>query len=230
MPARFSAENKAVGNHVQAYPPLYQPKDVRQQNYILQQSFPFIGCANVYITKRKLPANAEGWFAIPKWENIAPTYGEAVEKMIAAIKLKRKIENCCGHMLESEYLRQNPRTTEMFKQISQEQKDYNVLVVPAQFGLYHKGRSIQEARQAFAPNEFGLGAFAVASMLLTHPERETRWEQIHIDCAGDEFTTNLGSDYLLAPSFFHSQNSLKLYSTWIVRSDTNYGSASAFLM
>ena len=40
-----------------------------------------------------VPANAEGWFAIPKWQTFTPTYGEAVEKVLAKVNETRTFKN-----------------------------------------------------------------------------------------------------------------------------------------
>jgi len=50
-------------------------------------------------------------------------------------------------------------------------KHHDILVVPAQFGLRHRGRSVRRVREVMNANEFGLGVFAIGIMLLTHPER-----------------------------------------------------------
>ena len=48
-------------------------------------------------------------------------------------------------------------------------------------------------------NEFGLGAFAIGIMLLTHPEREIQWELLYVGCAGDEFYPGANGDYSSSP-------------------------------
>ncbi len=58
----------------------YKPKGIIEQTNILRQFFPGIGSADEKLAEQPLPPNAEGWFAIPRWEKIAPTYGEAVGK------------------------------------------------------------------------------------------------------------------------------------------------------
>ena len=186
----LSVGNQFADEEVQssyAYPKGYTVRGITEQTNILRQLFPGIGFADEKLANQPLPPNAEGWFAIPKWEKFAPTYGEAVEKVLAMIGSKRKFYNYRDGQLGVEYLRQHAKTVKMFQKLGDEQKDFDILVVPAQFGLRHKGRSVRRAREVFAANEFGLGAFAIGIMLLTHPEREVQWGQLHVDCAGDEF-------------------------------------------
>ena len=212
-----------------AYPKGYKVKGITEQTNILRQLFPGVGFADEKLAEQPLPPNAEGWFAIPKWQTLAPTYGEAVEKVLAMIASKRKFYNYRDGQLGAEYLRQHAKTVKMFQKLGDEQKDFDILVVPAQFGLRHKGRSVRRAREVFTANEFGLGAFAIGIMLLTHPEREVQWEPLHVDCAGDEFSPFAGGGFSSAPVFFFSDGEVRFYAVWCDNADGHYGSASAFV-
>ena len=228
----LSVSNQFADEEVQsnyAYPKGYKVKGITEQTNILRQLFPGIGFADEKLADQPLPPNAEGWFAIPKWEKFAPTYGEAVEKVLAMIASKRKFYNYRDGQLGAEYLRQHAKTVKMFQKLGDEQKDHDILVVPAQFGLRHKGRSVRRAREVFTANEFGLGAFAVGIMLLTHPEREVQWEQLHVDCAGDEFSPDADGDFSSAPIFYFNDGKVELHAGWYDNADEDYGSASAFL-
>jgi hypothetical protein len=212
-----------------AYPKGYKVKGITEQTNILRQLFPGIGFADEKLADQPLPPNAEGWFAIPKWEKFAPTYGEAVEKVLAMIASKRKFYNYRDGQLGAEYLRQHAKTVKMFQKLGDEQKDFDILVVPAQFGLRHKGRSVRRAREVFASGEFGLGAFAIGIMLLTHPEREVQWEQLHVDCAGDEFDPGADGGFSGAPLFLFNDGEVRFYANWFDDAGEGYGSASAFV-
>ena len=228
----LSVSNQFADEEVQssyAYPKGYKVKGITEQTNILRQLFPGIGFADEKLAEQPLPPNAEGWFAIPKWQTLAPTYGEAVEKVLAMIASKRKFYNYRDGQLGAEYLRQHAKTVKMFQKLGDEQKDHDILVVPAQFGLRHKGRSVRRAREVFTANEFGLGAFAVGIMLLTHPEREVQWEQLHVDCAGDEFSPDADGDFSSAPIFYFNDGKVELHAGWYDNADEDYGSASAFL-
>lgn len=228
----LSVSNQFADEEVQssyAYPKGYKVKGITEQTNILRQLFPGIGFADEKLAEQPLPPNAEGWFAIPKWQTMAATYGEAVEKVLAMIASKRKFYNYRDGQLGAEYLRQHGKTVKMFQKLGDEQKDFDILVVPAQFGLRHKGRSVRRAREVFAANEFGLGAFAIGIMLLTHPEREVQWEQLHVDCAGDEFAPDADGDFSYAPLFLFNDGKVKFNAYWFDDADGYYGSASAFV-
>lgn len=228
----LSVSNQFADKEVQsgyAYPKGYKVKGITEQTNILRQLFPGIGFADEKIAEQSLPPNAEGWFAIPKWQTMAATYGEAVEKVFAMIASKRKFYNYRDGQTGAEYLRQHAKTAKMFQKLGDEQKDFDILVVPAQFGLRHKGRSVRRAREVFQANEFGLGAFAIGIMLLTHPEREVQWEQLHVDCAGDEFARDAGGDFSYAPLFDFDDGKVRFGAGWFDSASELYGSASAFL-
>ena len=78
-------------------------------------------------------------------------------------------------------------------------------------------------------NEFGLGAFASSIMVLTHPERLVQWEQLHVDCAGDEFSPGADGDFSSAPVFYFYDGKVEFSAYWCDHANRDYGSASAFL-
>lgn len=212
-----------------AYPEDYKVKGITEQIAILRQLFPGIGFADEKIAEQPLPPNAEGWFAIPKWEKFAMTYGEAVEKVLAMIGSKRKFCNHREGQLGAGYLQQHAETVKAFQKLADQQKGHDILVVPAQFGLRHRGRSVRRAREIFTDDEFGLGAFAIGIMTLTHPERFVHWKQLHVNCAGDEFSPDADGDFSYAPIFRFSDGGVEFYAYWYFDTNENDGSASAFV-
>lgn len=230
---KYSISNEFADEEVKSsytYPKHYKVKGITEQTNILRQLIPGIGFADEKIVDQSLPANAEGWFAIPKWQSVAKTYGEAVQKVLDLLKKQRKGDfyNNRENQLGEKYLRQHAKTAKMFQKLADDQQGYDILVVPAQFGLRHRGRSVRRAREVFTANEFGLGAFAVGIMLLTHPEREVQWEQLHIDCAGDEFAPVADGDFRYAPYFFY-YDVLKFFTFRVGFAYGYYGSASGFI-
>src|SRR3989338_2278219 len=88
----LSVSNQFANEEVQssyAYTKGHKVKGITEQTNILRQLFPGIGFADEKLADQPLPPNAKGLFAIPKWEKFAPTYGEAVEKVLAMIASKR---------------------------------------------------------------------------------------------------------------------------------------------
>jgi hypothetical protein len=200
---RFSITNQYADEEVESsygYLSGYTPKGITEQTNRLRELFPGIGYANEKLAEGVLPENAEGWFAIPRWEKVAPTYGEAVQKVLDLIKQTRNgaFYNYREGELGPNQLRQSAKAKSVFQKLGDEQKDQDILVVPAQFGIRHRGRSVRRAREVMNANECGLGAFAIGIMLLTHPERLKHYDDLWIDCAGDEFAP--GADVVFSES------------------------------
>jgi len=232
---KYSVSNQFTDEEVESnsvYFKSYKPKGITEQTSILRQLIPGIGFADEKLAEQPLPPHAEGWFAIPRWQSVAKTYGEAVKKMLYLIKKQRKGKffSWCESQLGPQYLRQHKRTAKKLKTLGHQQKGFAILVVAAQFGLNHRGRSVRRAREAFTANEFGLGAFEIGCMLLTHPERLRHYYNLWIDCAGDEYIYSDVGDFSLAPHFCFIWDGRVEFSTRrFDRAVSHYGSASGFL-
>ena len=209
----------------------YNPKGITGQTNILRQLPPGIGFADEKIADQPVPEGAEGWFAIPKWQSVAPTYGEAVQKVLDLIKKTRdgKFYNYRENQLGPKNLRQSEKSAKMFQKFGEEQKDFDILVIPAQFGIFHRGRSVRRALEIMKDNQFGLGAFAVGIMLLTHPERLQNYDDLWIDCAGDEFSPEADGVFSFAPYFKFIGDEVKFDTFWANLASVLYGSASGFV-
>ena len=191
------------------------------------------------LPKLELPAGAEGWFAIPSPDALAARhfpsvtdpaerYCRAVELMLEKLGGTRQLKNYRQGQLGTRYLRQHPRTVSFLRKVTETQKG-DILVVPAQFGFRYRGKSVRRAREIFASNEYGLGALAVGAMTLAHPERFVRWEQLHTDCAGDEYGFEAEGEWQSAPIFNFDDDLLEFGTHWFGDPLEYCGSASAFL-
>jgi len=213
------------------YSAYHEPKGIAEQIKILRQLFPGIGFPE--ICRSKLPSNAEGWFAIPRWQVVAETYGKAVQKVLELIKKTRegKFHNLREGQFGPKYLCVSVRSIQALEKIEEEQGGRDILVIPAQFGFRHAGRSVRRALEVMGADEFGLGAFAVGIMLLTHPERlGQECDDLWIDCAGDELSL-LGNDKFFGTPCFGYENSMVHFSAGSFGdAKGHYGSASGFLI
>lgn len=212
------------------YPPQYRVKPLAEQIDSIASIFNLDGTkAYAYASNLPvLPEGAEGWFAVPRFEAVGNTYGDAVEKVIGLIAKSRKLKNWREGQLHERYLRQSERTQWMMAKLVEGQVG-DILVIPAQFGFRHRGKSVRRARETFYDNEFGLGSFTVGTMLLTHPEREVEWGQLHIDCSGDEYSPDAGGQFVVAPIFDWDGGGLRFSYHWANNAGKRYGSASGFL-
>jgi len=220
-----------------AYPARYAVKTLEQQTDILRKVLPQLSMGSdvgghvkfldAYRTNTKLPVGAEGFFIVPRWQKVAGTYGEALETVLALLAKSRKFYNWRSGQLGAKQLRQSVRTSAMLAKCSEGQPGDSI-ILPAQLGFRHRGRSVRRAREVFLGNEFGLDAFTVACILLTHPEREQVWEQLHIDCSGDEFSPDADGQFGGAPFFDFLGGELEFGSSWVGHAYDYYGSASGF--
>lgn len=233
---RFSITNQHADEEVESsygYLSGYKPngKSITEQTNRLRELFPGIGYASVNLAEQVLPENAEGWFAIPRWEKVAPTYGEAVQKVLDLIKQTRSgaFYNYREGELGPTQLRQSAKSMSIFQKLGDEQKEQDILVVPAQFGLRHRGRSVRRAREVMNGNECGLGAFAIGIMLLTHPERLKHYDDLWIDCAGDEFAPSADGVFSRSPVFGFNGDRVEFGAFDVAYAGDGYGSASVCL-
>jgi len=231
---KHSLSNQFVDEEVESsygYLSGYKPKGITEQTNILRQLFPGVGFADEKIAQQPLPPNTEGWFAIPRWQSVAKTYNEAVQKVLDLIRDQRKGKFYNWREGElGEQIRQHERTAKKLETLGEAQKGYDILVVAAQFGLRHRGRSVRRAREVFTGNEFGLGAFEIGCMILTHPERLQHYNDLWIDCAGNEYAAPDGDGgFSKSPCFGFSDGKVEFGTSFVGNAYSLYGSASGFL-
>lgn len=208
-------------------------RDISSQVARLRRLIPGIGYADEKIAEGKLPKNAEGWFAIPKWQSIAPSYALAVQKILGLIKETRssKFRNYRKKQITNKYLRQTTRTKKMLNYFIEAQEGYGILVIPAQFGILHAGRSVRRALEMMdEETEFGLGAYEVGIMLLTHPERLNENNTLFIDCGGDVFS-DPGSfcTFDRVPCFAFTGKKIKFGTSKFDAEGDGFGLATGFI-
>jgi len=207
-----------------------KPKPIAEQVAIIKRFFPELNGADEKLAEQSLLENAEGHFAIPRWQKVAPTYGEAVEKVFALLKKTRagRFINYRGGKLGSNYLRLIQKIAEAFEAYGKEQEGCDILIIPAQFGLRHAGRSVRRAREVMPEREFGLDPFTIGIMLLTHPERLMDYYDLWIDCAGAEYSPGGDGVFSQTPRFFFIDDNAGFDANDVPRAIVNFGSASGF--
>jgi hypothetical protein len=245
--AELSVSNRFANEEVESkygYLSGYTPKGLTEQCNRLRELFPGLGYTNLDLLTQieegevKLPQHAEGWFAIPNvWKTevlarFGGSYSQAVQKVLDTIKQTRngKFYNCREGQIDEKHLRQSARTKKFFTELSEAQGNPDILIVPAQFGIRHRGRSVRRAREVFTSNEFGLGAFAVGIMILTHPLRLQHYDDLWIDCADDEFDDPVSdARFGHAPYFNFNDGKVKFDTNYVDNVNDNYGSASGLV-
>lgn len=211
------------------YPPTYKVRPIEAQTTALRTLFPSLGGCMEKLSRRPLPDGAEAWFAIPRWQALAPTYGEAMEVVLKALGARRRLSNRIIGRIDAAYLRQSNRSKLAEGLLAEQQPGQDILVVAAQAGMLHRGCSARRALVAMAGNEFGLGAFAVVALLLTHPERLSAENTLMIDCAGDEYSIRGDSVFDRVPLFDYDIAGLEFSIFYEDRSRNLWGTPSGFL-
>lgn len=208
-----------------------KPRSVTEQANRLRELFPGIGYANESLANLPVPKGAEGKFVIPPWQKVAATYGEAVQIVLGKLRVAygEKFVNYIEGKLGAKHLREGIAKKAALRKLAEEQKGFDLLVVDGQFGFLHRGRSVRRARVVMQDGgQFGFGAFENGIMLLTHPDRLKNYDDLWIDCAGDEYSYGADGQFAVAPIFFFSDGALEFDADVVARVDDLYGSSSGF--
>ena len=221
-------KDEEVGSN-RVYPPTYRVRPVEAQVTALKQLFPCLGNCHERLSRKPLPEGAEAWFAIPRWQMLAPTYNEAVEMLVGVLSTKRKLSNRIIGKLGDKFLRQSERSKLAEKILGEQQGGNDILVVAAQAGMLHRGCSARRTRVALAGNEFGLGIFAFGCMLLTHPERLSTGDTLMIDCSGDEYSVRGDYTFDRVPLFDYDITGIEFSIFYEDRARNLWGTPTGFL-
>jgi hypothetical protein len=211
------------------YPPTYRVRPVEAQVTELRKLFPSLGNCIEKLGRKPLQGGAEAWFAIPRWQALAPTYSEAVELVLGVLAARRRVSNRIIGRLGPTFLRQSERSILAEKILADQQQGCDILVVAAQAGLLHRGCSARRTRVAMAGNEFGLGIFACVCMLLTHPERLSTGDTLMIDCGGDEYSVRGDYTFDRVPLFDYDIGGIEFSIFYEDRARNLWGTPTAFL-
>ena len=221
-------KDEEVGSN-RVYPPTYRVRPVEAQVTELRKLFPGLGACQEKLSRKPLPLGAEAWFAIPRWQALAPTYNEAVDRMIAVLSTRRKFSNRLIGKLNDKVLRQSERSKLAEKILGEQQQGSDILVIGAQAGMLHRGSSARRTRVAMAGNEFGLGVFAIGCILLTHPERLSTGDTLMIDCSGDEYSVRGDYTFDRVPLFDYDMAGIEFSIFYEDRARNLWGTPTGFL-
>jgi len=221
-------KDEEVGSN-RVYPATYRVRPIEAQVTELKKAFPGLGSCHERLARRQLPEGAEQWFAIPRWQAIASTYNEAVEMVIEVLSSRRRFSNRIMGKLGATYLRQAERSKLAENILADQQQGNDILVVGLQAGLLHRGSSARRTRISMAPNEFGLGVFAFACMLLTHPERLSTGDTLMVDCGGDEYSVRGDYTFDRVPLFDYDLSGIEFSIFYEDRARNIWGTPTGFL-
>jgi hypothetical protein len=211
------------------YPPTYRVRPVEAQVTELRKLFPSLGSCQERLARRQLPAGAEAWFAIPRWQALASTYNEAVDMLLGILTSKRRFSNRIIGKLGETYLRQTERSKLAESILADQQPTSDILVVGAQAGMLHRGSSARRTRVSMAGNEYAMGVFAFGCILLTHPERLSTGDTLMIDCGGDQYSVRGDYTFDRVPLFDYDMAGIEFSVFYEDRARNLWGTPSGFL-
>jgi len=221
-------KDEEVGSD-RVYPPTYRVRPLEAQVTELRKLFPGLGSCHERLGRKPLPEGAEAWFAIPRWQAVAPTYCEAVERMVEVLSTRRKFSNRIIGKMGDKFLRPCERSKLAQKILCDQQEGNDILVVGAQAGMLHRGSSARRTRVTMAGNEYALGVFAIGCLLLTHPERLSTGETLMIDCGGDEYSVRGDYTFDRVPLFDYDMAGIEFSIFYEDRARNLWGTPTAFL-
>ena len=168
----------------------------------------------------KLPEGAEGWFAVPSVDAIVAKsdsecfdqdqkYCIALQTVISRLSEHCRFRDLLLDEKTPDRLRVTARTQRALCTIVEKQPG-DILLIPAQLGMRHRGKSVRRACEVFVRGEFGLTSLMVGSILLTHPGRISLVDQLNMHCAGDEYySPGFGVSFSCATIFYFESNFIR---------------------
>lgn len=160
-------------------------KTLTEQHKELKKHFPKIAPLPKELPRGDL-------YLFPHWSTVAKSYPNAVQKVLDVLKSTRPFYNWREGMIDATHLRESS-----LKNVPQ----HKLVMLSCDFGIKHKGKSVQTVRTERGGEEVLLGAYEVGIALITHPELLQKYEDVWLDCAGDEFKPSDEREFSCAPVF-----------------------------
>lgn len=176
------------------YPEGYSHPALRVQAARLQAAFPELSVASMreapegeLFPEELRERGAEGWFAVPRWQAVAPTYVEATARVFDML-VERGVMHPWRNGMASLDIKEDAVTREAMEEFGRSQNgDY--IVFPGQFGRHYRGLSGKQVAlrsRSEKADIFPLDPFTIGAMLLAAPERfdHVGSRDLAITCAG----------------------------------------------
>lgn len=218
------------------YPPEYKPLGIVEQVKALQK-VPAFAELDAAWALNEAPAwyddlDLPDWIENPLvyvWHESLGGYHNAIDLILKAIAKERKFYNYRDGQLTPERLRQSEATREAELSIKADQPG-DFLIVPSQVGDRWGNYPVKEVRESYDEGEFGHGSVAGGCLILSHPNRLVRFDELDMDFPGDEFDDPDADDrFDRAPVFRFDGGEVEFGTYHVVSADVGYGSVSGFL-
>lgn len=206
------------------YPKNYKVKSFSEQEKILNEIFKFHDLNYELPIEKNRAKQSDGYFAIPNWKLIGKTYNEAVMNAMAKLKESRPFSDWRHGKWTEQYLRQLPIKEKFWNSQKEE-----IITIAAQTGELHKGKSVKKVREGLSEGELPLGIYEVLIILLTHPERLSDYNDLWIDCPGDEYSPDGDGSFSRAPGVRFDGGQVGAVAGGLGIAGVFFGSASGFV-
>ena len=222
------------------YPKGYKPLPVREQTKILCEYFGIDVPSMLPFKNIKVHPESDGLYVIPKPSFVAKhlrvrpqdpykNWGRLTEDgPLAALESQGNFKNWRKGEMTNKYIKLLDSTKKALQQLEEDQEG-DFLVISAQTGKKHTGKSVQDVRNSLNDGkEWLLPAYCVGWMLFTNPHRLTAWEDLAIDCAGDEYSYGADDEFGYCLYFNWYEDEVHVDGSWVEYARESFGSASAF--
>lgn len=189
--------------------------------------------------RREMPPGAEFRAIIPKPSRIIgaggqltlESYLKALWIVLDAINEQRKFKNWRRGALGPKHVRILDKTLD-FLRFYESRGEGDYMIIPVQFGIKYRGSSTSDVCRQIAgsADEFGLGPYEAAVLLLTHPGRINHHEHLGIDCPGCEYRPSSDDDFTecLSWSWDREHHNLVMGYFSIMLAYAGFGSVTGF--
>ncbi len=148
---------------------------------------------------KRAPQGSEGYFAVVFDQTMVthyeddPTVDQSVPVTHVLEALSKQpdghVENYRDGKLNSTYYHRSKKSAEKMRQLWESQScPTGIILIPAQLGIEHAGRSVLQARVVIRGSEFPLDGYEVLQMVLTHENRLKHCDDLWIDLPGSEYS------------------------------------------
>jgi hypothetical protein len=148
-----------------------------------------------------VPQGSEGYFAVVFDQTMVTHYEEdpnidqsvPVTRVLEALYKQRNelVVNYRNNELDRTYYRRSKKSAEKMRKLWESQgSPSGILLIPAQLGIEHAGKSVLRVRRVIRGSEFLLDAYEVLQMVLTHENRLQHCDDLWIDLPGSEYSSD----------------------------------------
>lgn len=187
-----------------------------------------------------VPQGSEGYFAVVFDQTMVTHYEEdpnvdqsvPVTRVLEALSKQRngRVVNYRNGELDRTHYRRSKKSAEKMKWLWESQGcPTGILLIPAQLGIEHAGKSVLRARVVIRGSEFPLDAYEVLQMVLTHENRLQHCDDLWIDLPGSEYSPDADGVFGCALRVEFIVGALRFDFFVADFAFGNYGSASGFL-